>query len=233
MSNSPHLKLPFLAAAQAQKHVSVNDALSVLDAIVQLSVLDQHLTQPPASPGEGDRYIVGPGATGAWAAFDAQIASYNSGVWQFYQPVSGWRVWVEDEEKHYVFNTATWQDLSVALSPSGATTELHVIEEELILSGATADSAIVIPDRAVVFGVSTRTTQGITGAASYDCGIVGDVARFGATLSVAVNATNSGVIGPAAFYANTPVRLTANGGNFTGGKVRIAIHYVLCGVPQQ
>jgi Protein of unknown function (DUF2793) len=233
MSNSAHLQLPYLAAAQAQKHVSVNDALSVLDAIVQLAVIDQDLAQPPVSPIEGDRYIVGTAATGAWATYDGQITSYNSGAWQFYPPVSGWRVWVADEEKQYVFKNTTWQDLSFSSSPSGATTELHVIEEELSLLGATVDSTIVIPDRAVVFGVSTRTTQAVTGATSYDCGIVGEVAKFGATLSILTNATNSGVIGPTAFYADTPVRLTANGGNFTGGNVRIAIHYVLCGVPQQ
>jgi len=233
MSTSPHLQLPYLAAAQAQKHVSVNDALSVLDAIVQLAVIDQDLTQPPASPVEGDRYIVAAGATGAWATYDGQVASFNSGAWQFYPPTSGWRVWVEDEAKQYVLKNAAWQDLSFASSPSGATTELHVIEEELSLVGATVDSTIVIPDRAVVFGVSTRTTQAVTGATSFDCGIVGEVAKFGGSLSVLLNATNSGVIGPTAFYVDTPVRLSANGGNFTGGKVRIALHYALCGVPQQ
>ncbi len=232
MSASPHLQLPYLAAAQAQKHVSVNDALSVLDAIVQLAVIDKDLTQPPVSPTEGDRYIVGAGATGAWATYDGQITSYNSGVWQFYPPVTGWAAWVGDEAKQYVFKNATWQGLSFASSPSGATTELHVIEEELPLLGASVDSTIVIPDRAVVFGVSTRTTQAVTGATSYDCGIAGEVAKFGAALSILTNATNSGVIGPTAFYVDTPARLSANGGNFTGGNVRIAIHYVLCGVPQ-
>ncbi len=233
MSNSTHLQLPFLAAAQAQKHVSVNEALTALDAIVQLAVIDRNLAQPPASPSEGDRYIVAAGASGDWATHEAQVASYNDGSWQFYQPQTGWIAWVEAEEKQYNFKNAMWQAVNSASSPSGATTELHVIEEELTLSGASNDSTIVIPDRAVVFGVSTRTTEAVTGAASYDCGISGEVAKFGASLSVLANATNSGVIGPTAFYSDTPVRLTANGGNFTVGKVRIAIHYVLCGVPQQ
>jgi len=233
MSNSTHLQLPFLAAAQAQKHVSVNEALLVLDAIVQLGVIDRDLTQPPASPAEGDRYIVGASATGAWATYDSQVASYTDGVWQFYQPRSGWIAWIEDEEKRYIFNNATWQEPGFASSLSGATVELHVIEEEITVSGATTDSTINIPDRAIVFGVSTRTTEAITGAASYDCGLLAEAAKFGGSLSVLVNATNSGVIGPIAFYTDTSVRLTANGGNFTSGKVRIAIHYLLCGVPQQ
>ncbi|HWT29493.1 MAG TPA: DUF2793 domain-containing protein, partial [Propylenella sp.] len=67
MSESPSLMLPLLAPEQAQKHVTMNEALGLVDALVQLSVKDRHLTAPPASPTEGDRYIVAPGATGAWA----------------------------------------------------------------------------------------------------------------------------------------------------------------------
>ena len=47
---STHLLLPYLLAAQAQKHVTVNEALRLLDGLVQLAVLDRHLTAPPASP---------------------------------------------------------------------------------------------------------------------------------------------------------------------------------------
>ena len=64
---SPHLLLPYLVAAQAQKHVTHNEALRLLDAVVQLSVLDRDLTAPPASPADGDRYIVAPAATCLWA----------------------------------------------------------------------------------------------------------------------------------------------------------------------
>ena len=62
--------LPYLAAAQAQKHVTHNEALRRLDAVVQLAVLDATLAAPPASPDEGDRYIVAASATGAWAGQD-------------------------------------------------------------------------------------------------------------------------------------------------------------------
>ena len=41
---SPHLLLPFILAAQAQKHITHNEAIRLLDAIVQLSVLDRDLT---------------------------------------------------------------------------------------------------------------------------------------------------------------------------------------------
>ena len=52
-----HLGLPYLLAAQAQKHVTHNEALRLLDAMVQLSVLDRTRTAPPASPADGNRTV--------------------------------------------------------------------------------------------------------------------------------------------------------------------------------
>jgi hypothetical protein len=91
---------------------------------------------------------------------------------------------------------------------------------------------ITIPDRAIVLGVSTRTVAEVTGAVDFNCGIASEPSKFGGSLGVAAGSTNAGVIGPTAFYAPTTIRLTANGGSFTGGAVRIAIHYLVPRVPQ-
>ena len=69
-----HLLLPYILASQAQKHVPHNEALRILDGLVQLSVLDRDLTAPPGSPADGDRYIVGSGATGDRAGWDLNVA---------------------------------------------------------------------------------------------------------------------------------------------------------------
>ena len=58
-----------------------------------------------------------------------------------------------------------------------------------------------------------------------------NLAALGKRHDIAAGSTNVGVIGPQAFYANTAIRLTANGANFTGGAVRIAIHYLTFGLP--
>ena len=92
-----HLALPFIMAAQAQKHVTHNEALRILDGLVQLSVLDRDLAAPPASPADGDRYIVGSGATGDWAGWDLNVALWTDGAWLRLPPRTGWRAWVEDE----------------------------------------------------------------------------------------------------------------------------------------
>lgn len=87
---SLHLKLPYLAAAQAQKHVTHNEALRRLDGLVQLAVIDSSLADPPATPDDGDRYIVAAGGTGDWAGHDGDLASYVDGAWDFDTPEDGW-----------------------------------------------------------------------------------------------------------------------------------------------
>jgi len=111
MSTTPHLILPLLAAAQAQKHVTHNEALASLDALVHLAVKERGRTAAPGSPAEGDRYLVGTGATGAFGGHDGEIALFDLGRWRFFIPRAGWRVYVETEDRIIVFDGSQWKDL--------------------------------------------------------------------------------------------------------------------------
>src|SRR3712207_6202303 len=111
MSSTPHLALPLLAAAQAQKHVTHNEALASLDALVHLAVKERDRTTAPGSPAEGDRYLVGAGATGAFAGHDDEIALYDLSLWRFFTPAAGWRAYVEAEDRIVVFDGAQWRGL--------------------------------------------------------------------------------------------------------------------------
>ena len=51
MTNTPRLVLPAIEAAQAQKHVTHNEALTLLDALTQLAVESRTLTTPPGYAG--------------------------------------------------------------------------------------------------------------------------------------------------------------------------------------
>ncbi len=84
MSASPNLRLPYIDANQNQKTVTHNAALTILDAIVNCQVQSNALTAPPASPTDGQCWIVASGATGAWAGKDLNIAAWQDGVWNFY-----------------------------------------------------------------------------------------------------------------------------------------------------
>lgn len=103
-----HLLLPYILAAQAQKHVTHNEALRLLDGLVQLSVLDRDMTAPPGSPADGDRYIVGSGASGDWAGWDLSVALWTDGAWLRLPPRTGWRAWVENEGLLLVYDGASW-----------------------------------------------------------------------------------------------------------------------------
>ena len=126
-----HLLLPYILAAQAQKHVTHNEALRLLDGLVQLSVLDRDLTVPPGSPTNGDRYIVASGATGDWAGWDLNVALFTDGAWLRLPPRVGWRVWVEDENLLLVYNGSGWI----------GTTPAALQNMALLGIGTTADAA--------------------------------------------------------------------------------------------
>lgn len=82
--------------------------LKRLGAVVGLSVKDRDLTTPPASPTDGDRYIVATGATGAWAGKDGQIAVWIAGAWEFHAPKVGWLCYIEDEAKLSAYKSTGW-----------------------------------------------------------------------------------------------------------------------------
>jgi hypothetical protein len=117
MDDTPNLKLPYIAAAQAQKHVTHNEAIRALDALVQITVADRDLTEAPESPGEGDRYIVAADASGAWGEQDGKLAAWQDGAWMFYEPVEGWLAWVADEDVLVVWDGSDW---SIAGGGAGA-----------------------------------------------------------------------------------------------------------------
>ena len=89
MTDTPNLGLPLLAAAQAQKHVTHNEALLAIDALLHCAVLDRDVAAPPASPPVGARYIVAAGATGLWAGKSAMIAAWQGEAWLYLAPRIG------------------------------------------------------------------------------------------------------------------------------------------------
>lgn len=236
MSETLRGSLPLLAAAQAQKHVTHNEALLRLDALLHPVVISRDIADPPAAS-EGDLYLIAASATGDWSGRSGDLAEWRNGVWEFYAPFEGLAVHVAADNLLLRHLSGAWQEADglfgqtrlLARSPLGAASEHRVIDAELAgLSGSHVETAAIIPERAIVFCVSTRTVSAVTGATSYDCGVSGETSKFGGSLGISAASSNLGVIGPTAFYAPTPVRLSANGGDFTGGTVRIAVH---CFVP--
>jgi len=110
MTETHCLNLPYILPSQSQKHVTHNEALRMLDALVQLAVLDRDLTAPPGTPEDGTRFIVAADATDGWAGRDGQIAAWQDGAWAFHAPRIGWLAWIEDEGRLMLFDGSAWVD---------------------------------------------------------------------------------------------------------------------------
>lgn len=87
------LALPLLSSGQAQKEVTHNEALALADILVQPVVQAIAPSSIPPSPSLGQCWIVGVGATGAWAGHDGALAGWTSGGWRFVSPFVGMTVW--------------------------------------------------------------------------------------------------------------------------------------------
>ncbi len=102
------LSLPLIQSAQAQKHVTHNEALAVLDALVQPVAIDADRNTPPEAPSEGDLHIVAAGGSGDWSGEDGSLAVLSNGGWVFLRPGQGWTVRVLSLNSELVFDGAGW-----------------------------------------------------------------------------------------------------------------------------
>lgn len=93
---TPILGLAELAAAQSQPSVPVNAALRCLEAVVQLTVT-AIANDPPGSPADGDRYIVGAVPTGAWVGQTNAVAYYSA----------GWLAYIQALGQHYRYSAGS------------------------------------------------------------------------------------------------------------------------------
>lgn len=105
---SPRIELPYLQPAQAQKHVTHNEALRLLDTLVQASVVSMDLSAPPSLPADGDVYVVASGATGDWFGHEGALAVWSENAWAFHAPNEGWTVWVSDRDTLWSHDGTAW-----------------------------------------------------------------------------------------------------------------------------
>ncbi|MGJ3264186.1 MAG: DUF2793 domain-containing protein [Salinarimonas sp.] len=111
MTTTPHLALPLIAAAQAMKHVTHNEALARLDALVHCAVAEE-AAEAPADPAEGLRLLVSASPAGAFAGQAGAIALHDAGAWRFLAPRAGWRVYVAATDTLLVHDGTAWRPLA-------------------------------------------------------------------------------------------------------------------------
>lgn len=235
MSDTPHLMLPLLASSQAQKHVTMNEALLRLDALSAPSAQSADLGAPPSFAEEGETWIVPASAAGDWAGKGGQLAFWVNDGWSFADPKPGWRVWVADRGEAMVYSGMAW--LTDPIGPVGLGAQTQgglVVGEEIVFPGAGFDAALVIPDRAVVIGITGRVVSQVTGSglSGWRLGVADSTNRYGSSIGLTAGSTVVGVTSaPVAYFTDTPLRIEPEGGVFSGGTIRLAVHYLILTPP--
>ncbi|MGE5565496.1 MAG: DUF2793 domain-containing protein [Parcubacteria group bacterium] len=203
---TPRLSLPYLAAGQAQKHVTLNESLALLDGLVQTSVESRTTAAQPGSPSDGALYILPSGATGAdWGGKAAStVMRYEAGAWAELPVDEGCVAWVKDEDVPVFFDGADWVGLTSLFdtlqnlvmlgvnATADATNKLTVSSSAVLFNHAGAGSQVKVNKNAAgdtgshLFqsGYSGRAEFGLIGGDDFKLKVSGDGATWKDVLSV-------------------------------------------------
>lgn len=177
MSDTTNLGLPWLAPGQAQKHITVNESLQRLDALVQLSVVSAATTAEPGSPTDGQVWIMPSGKSGAhWASFaNGSLAYYRDGAWEQITPREGWLALVKDVDQLVYYTGSAW-----SLFPAGKLVVVSATDKVLGRAtsgaGAAEEIACTAAGRALIDdadATAQRATLGLGTAATQNTGTTG------------------------------------------------------------
>lgn len=106
---TPNLTLPYILPAQAQKHVTHNEALQRLDLLAQLRVQSFGAETPPATPLAGQVWALGANPVGDWSGQGGQLAARIGGGWSFIPPREGWCAFGLAEGALRIWRGAEWR----------------------------------------------------------------------------------------------------------------------------
>lgn len=108
------LSLPTIAPSQAQKHVTHNEALQMLDGITQLVLSGVDADTPPITPDPGALFALGAAPTGAWAGQAGALAQWVGPAWHFLTPQEGWLAWDRSGTRLVVHQGGAWSAVPIA-----------------------------------------------------------------------------------------------------------------------
>ncbi|MBE8191001.1 MAG: DUF2793 domain-containing protein [Alphaproteobacteria bacterium] len=229
---TPNLALDYLMPDQAQKHITINDSLRRLDALVHLSVVNRSTTNPPTAPANGVRYLVPQTAQGEWATHENQIAFYEDTGWQYLVPRIGWRLWDEAENIYLIYNGTIWQAVSASSTSANGGSGSVAIEKTEIVVRFPNPEVINIPMHSLFFGVTGRVQQTMSGATNFRVGVQADNQRFGSRISRVAGSTFQGLANPPAVYwSPTPLLITGEGRAISAGTLKLALYHLSLPIP--
>ena len=230
MSSNETLRLgmPLLQPAQAQKHVTVNEALMRLDALVNLVLQSTERKTPPETVVDGQCWAVPAGAEAEWSGESGHIAIAANNGWVFAEPKAGMRAFVIDRGVHAICTGDGWALGATSLGGLGSALVAGMDEREFFVgNGAVMVTPVAIPEGAMVIGAVARVIEPLGGSvSSWSLGTEGATNRFGSGLGTAAGSWARGLLGsPMSYYEKQFLHMSADSGEFNSGKVRLAVHW--------
>jgi len=121
-SATPRLGLPLLFAGQTQKEFFVNEAHALADALLHAAI-EGEADAPPATPAEGECWLVGNAPTGAWEDAAGRLASFQSGDWLFIEVRDGVRLLDRSTGQEIRYRGGWQRPVTPAAPAAGATVD--------------------------------------------------------------------------------------------------------------
>lgn len=141
------LGLPLLRAGQAQKEMSHNEALALIDLLMQPQIVAIGVNAPPTAPLAGQCWIVGTSPTGVWTGRAGQLAGWTEGGWRFVTPGEGMAFWLSEQAGFVRYSGGGW-------------TTGRIVGTRLVLDGkpvvGARGAAIAVPAGGSVIDVEAR-----------------------------------------------------------------------------
>lgn len=109
MMTTPRLALPLLVPGQAQKEMSHNEALALLDLVSGAAAMTLGAELPPETPEPGQCWVLGAAPQAEWAGHPLALAGWTDGGWRFLDPREGMQVWIADRSRHAAFIAGEWR----------------------------------------------------------------------------------------------------------------------------
>ncbi|MFN3845013.1 MAG: DUF2793 domain-containing protein [Paracoccaceae bacterium] len=135
---TPNLVMPYIMQAQAQKHVTHNEALLVLDATVQLCLEAVGENEPPTTPQDGQTWAIGPEPTDRWIGHAGQLAMRAAAGWIYVDAKNGWRAWDRSSNTLRIWREGSWGPLPMSdLDGLGIGTAFDATNRLAVVSDAT------------------------------------------------------------------------------------------------
>ena len=143
-SRTPRLELPLLFAGQSQKEGFVNELAARLDAAVH-GAIEAELALPPASPIDGQCWLVTAGATDDWLGQAGKVAARQAGNWLFLTPRDGMKLLNRASGQEIRFSNGWKAALRPAAVAGGNTIDSEARAAIAAIVAALTDAGIVPP----------------------------------------------------------------------------------------